>query len=129
VGLWFIGLTIALLWGMLAMITRFVPYIGAIISAIFPLVLAAAVGPGWMMILMTAALFLITEPLVGQAIEPLVVYGQSMGLSPVAVIISATFWTWLWGPIGLILATPLTMCLVVLGRHIDRLKFLRGDVW
>jgi predicted PurR-regulated permease PerM len=123
VGLWFIGLPSALLWGMLAMIMRFVPYIGAIISAIFPLVLAAAVGPGWTMILMTAALFLIAEPLVGQAIEPLVC-GQSAGLSPVAVIISATFWTWLWGPIGLILATPLTMCLVVWGRHIDRLKFL-----
>jgi AI-2E family transporter len=75
------------------------------------------------MVLMTAALFLITEPLVGQAIEPLV-YGQSAGLSPVAVIVSATFWTWLWGPIGLILATPLTTCLVVLGRHMDRLKFL-----
>ncbi len=72
---------------------------------------------------MTAALFLIAEPVVGQAIEPMV-YGQSAGLSPVAVIISATFWTWLWGPIGLIVATPLTMCLVVLGRHIDRLKFL-----
>jgi predicted PurR-regulated permease PerM len=123
VGLWFIGLPSALLWGMLAMIMRFVPYIGAIISAIFPLVLAAAVGPGWTMVLMTAALFVIAEPLVGQAIEPLV-YGQSAGLSPVAVIISATFWTWLWGPIGLILATPLTTCLVVLGRHIDRLKFL-----
>jgi hypothetical protein len=108
---------------MLAMIMRFVPYIGGVISAIFPLVLAAAVGPGWMMVLMTAALFLTAETVVGHAIEPLV-YGQSTGLSPVAVIASATFWTWLWGPIGLILATPLTMCLVVLGRHVDRLNFL-----
>jgi hypothetical protein len=105
------------------MIMRFVPYIGALISAIFPLVLAAAVGPGWTMVLMTAALFLITETIAGHVIEPLV-YGQSTGLSPVAVVASATFWTWLWGPIGLILATPLTMCLVVLGRHVDRLKFL-----
>jgi predicted PurR-regulated permease PerM len=123
IGLWLIGVPSAPLWGMLAMIMRFVPYIGALISAIFPLVLAAAVGPGWMMVLLTAGLFLITETVVGHAIEPLV-YGQSTGLSPVAVVASATFWTWLWGPIGLILATPLTMCLVVLGRHVDRLKFL-----
>ncbi len=123
VGLWFIGVPSAPLWGMLAMVMRFVPYVGAVISAIFPLVLAAAVDPGWSMVLMTAALFLIAELIIGQAIEPMV-YGQSTGLSPVAVITSATFWTWLWGPIGLILATPLTMCLVVLGRHIDRLKFL-----
>jgi hypothetical protein len=105
------------------MIMRFVPYIGALISAVFPLVLAAAVGPGWTMVLMTAALFLVAELIVGQAIEPLV-YGQSTGLSPVAVIVSATFWTWLWGPVGLILATPLSMCLVVVGRHVDRLEFL-----
>ena len=121
--LWLIGVPSAPLWGMLAMIMRFVPYIGALISAIFPLVLAAAVGPGWTMVLMTAALFLIAETLVGQAIEPMI-YGHSTGLSPVAVITAATFWTWLWGPIGLILATPLTMCLVVLGRHVDQLKFL-----
>ena len=123
VGLWLIGVPSAPLWGMLAMIMRFVPYIGAVVSAIFPLVLAAAVGPGWSMVMATAALFLITEPIVGHVIEPMV-YGQSTGLSPVAVIVSATFWTWLWGPIGLILATPLTMCLVVLGRHVDQMKFL-----
>jgi predicted PurR-regulated permease PerM len=122
-GLWFIGVPSAPLWGMLAMILRFVPYIGAAIAAIFPLILAAAVDPGWSMVLWTAALFLIVEPIVGHAIEPLL-YGHSTGLSPVAVITSATFWTWLWGPIGLILATPLTICLVVLGRHVDRLKFL-----
>ena len=123
IGLWIIGVPSAPLWGMLAMIMRFVPYIGALISAIFPLVLAAAVGPGWTMVLMTAALFLVAETIVGQAIEPLV-YGQSTGLSPVAVIASATFWTWLWGPVGLILATPLSMCLVVIGRHVDQLEFL-----
>src|ERR1700674_2928765 len=122
-GLWFIGVPSAPLWGMLAMILRFVPYVGAVISAIFPLVLAAAVGPGWTMVLWTVALFLVVEPIVGHVIEPLV-YGRSTGLSPVAVITSATFWTWLWGPIGLVLATPLTICLVVLGRHVDRLKFL-----
>jgi predicted PurR-regulated permease PerM len=123
IALWLIGVPSAPLWGMLALIMRFVPYIGALISAIFPLVLAAAVGPGWTMVLMTAALFLVAETVVGQAIEPMI-YGHSTGLSPVAVITAATFWTWLWGPIGLILATPLTMCLVVLGRHVDQLKFL-----
>jgi len=122
IGLWFIGVPSAPLWGMLAMILRFVPYIGALISAIFPLVLSAAVGPDWSMVMWTAALFAIVEPIVGHVIEPML-YGQSTGLSPVAVITSATFWTWLWGPIGLILATPLTMCLVVIGRHVDRLKF------
>jgi predicted PurR-regulated permease PerM len=122
-GLWFIGVPSAPLWGMLAMILRFVPYIGPPISAIFPLVLAAAVGTGWAMVLWTGALFLVVESIVGNAVEP-VVCGHSTGLSPVAIIASATFWTWLWGPIGLILATPLSVCLVVLGRHVDRLKFL-----
>ncbi len=123
IGLSIIGVPSAPLWGMLATILRFVPYIGAPIAAIFPLVLAAAVVPGWTMVLWTAALFLTVEPIAGHLIEPLV-YGRSSGLSPVAVIVSATFWTWLWGPIGLILSTPLTICLVVLGRHVDRLKFL-----
>ena len=122
-GLWLIGVPSAPLWGMLAMILRFIPYIGAVISAIFPLILAAAVGPDWTMAAWTAALFVIVEPIVGHVIEPMLT-GQSTGLSPVAVVTSAAFWTWLWGPIGLILATPLTMCLVVLGRHVDRLKFL-----
>jgi predicted PurR-regulated permease PerM len=102
IGLWAIGVPSAPLWGLLAMVLRFVPYIGAIVAAI---------------------LFLIVEPLIGHVVEPMV-YGHSSGLSPVAVVVSATFWTWLWGPIGLILATPLTMCLVVLGRHVERLKFL-----
>lgn len=122
-GLWLIGVPSPVLWGILAGILRFVPYIGAFISAAFPLALAAAVDPGWSMLLWTAALFLIVEPIVGHVIEPLV-YGHSTGLSPVAVVASATFWTWLWGPIGLVLATPLTVCLVVLGRHVERLEFL-----
>ena len=122
-GLWVIGVPNAPLWGMLAMILRFVPYIGAVIAAILPLIIAAAVGPSWTMVLWTAALFVVVEPLAGHVVEPLL-FGHSTGLSPVAVIAAATFWTWLWGPIGLILATPLTVCLVVLGRHVDRLKFL-----
>ena len=123
IGLWIIGVPSPALWGILAMVLRFVPYIGPPVSAIFPLVLAAAVGTGWGMVLWTAALFLVVEAVLGQAIEP-VVFGHRTGLSPVAIIVSATFWTWLWGPIGLILATPLTVCLVVLGRHVDRFKFL-----
>ena len=84
-GLWLIGVPSAILWGMLSAVLRFVPYVGAAISAIFPLVLAAAVDPGWSMLLLTAALFLVVEPLVGQVVEPLV-YGHSTGLSPVAVV-------------------------------------------
>jgi predicted PurR-regulated permease PerM len=123
VGLELIGVPSAPLWGLIAMIMRFVPYIGALISAVFPLILAAAVGSGWEMLLMTGALFAVLELLAGQVIEPLV-YGHSTGLSPVAIIVSASFWTWLWGPVGLVLATPLTICLVVVGRHVDRLQFL-----
>jgi len=118
-----IGVPSAPLWGILAMALRFVPYIGAAIAAILPLIVAAVVGDGWSMALWTAALFLVAEPLAGHVIEPML-YGHSSGLSPVAIVMSATFWTWLWGPIGLVLATPLTICLVVLGRHVDRLEFL-----
>ncbi|TCR63173.1 AI-2E family transporter [Bosea sp. BK604] len=122
-GLWAIGVPSPLLWGILTAILRFIPYIGAIISAAFPLALTIAVDPGWSMLLWTAALFLIAEPVAAHVVEPLV-YGRSTGLSPVAVVAAATFWTWLWGPIGLVLATPLTVCLVVLGRHVERLEFL-----
>ena len=122
-GLWFIGVPSAILWGILAAVLRFVPYIGAAIAAAFPLALAVAVDPTWSMLLWTLGLFLIVEPIVGHVIEPMV-YGHSTGLSPVAVVASATFWTALWGPIGLVLATPLTVCLVVLGRHVERLAFL-----
>lgn len=122
-GLTFIGIPSAILWGILAAVLRFVPYIGSAISAAFPLALAAAVDPGWSMLAWTLALFLGVGPIVSQVIEPLA-YGQSTGLSPVAIVVSATFWTALWGPIGLVLATPLTVCLVVLGRHVERLEFL-----
>ena len=119
----FIGVPSAILWGILAAVLRFVPYIGSAISAAFPLALAAAVDPGWSMLAWTLGLFLGVGPIVSQVIEPLA-YGQSTGLSPVAIVVSATFWTALWGPIGLVLATPLTVCLVVLGRHVERLEFL-----
>jgi len=123
IGLELIGVPSAPLWGLIAMILRFVPYIGALISAVFPLILAAAVGSGWQMLILTAALFVVLELLAGQVIEPLI-FRHSSGLSPVAIILSASFWTWLWGPVGLVLATPLTVCLVVVGRHVDRLQFL-----
>jgi predicted PurR-regulated permease PerM len=122
-GLALIGIPNPVLWGMLAAALRFVPYIGAFIAAAFPLALAVAVDPGWTTVILTAALFLIVELIVGQILEPLL-YGHSTGISPVAVVVAAMFWTWLWGPIGLLLSTPLTVCLDVLGRHIDRLQFL-----
>lgn len=123
IGLAFIGVPNPVLWGILAALFRFVPYIGSLISGLLPLALAAAVDPGWSMMLWTAALFLIAEPIMGQLVEPLV-YGHSTGLSPVAVIVAAIFWAWLWGPIGLILSMPLTLCLVVLGRNVKRLEFI-----
>jgi predicted PurR-regulated permease PerM len=122
-GLWLIGIPSAILWGILAGVLRFVPYVGAFISAVFPLVLAVAVDPGWSLMLWTAALFFVVEPVAAHVLEPLI-YGRSTGLSPLAVVVSATLWTALWGPIGLVLATPLTICLVVMGRHVESLKFL-----
>ena len=122
-GLFAIGVPSPALWGVLAGLLRFLPYIGAILAVLPPLILAAAVGPDWTMSLWVIGLFVAVELSVGYIVEPLV-YGRSTGLSPIAVIVSAIFWTWLWGPIGLILSTPLTLCLVVLGRHVKRLEFL-----
>ena len=123
IGLYFIGVPNPVLWGMLSGLLRFVPYIGSFIAAGLPIALAAAVDPGWSMAIWTAALYIVIELLVGQAVEPLM-YGHSTGLSPLAVVVAAIFWSWLWGPIGLILSMPLTLCLVVLGRHVERLEFL-----
>ena len=123
IGLFLIGVPSPLLWGVLATLLRFIPYIGAVLAGALPVALAAAVDPSWNLVIWTAALFLVTEPVMGQMVEPMV-YGHSTGLSPVSVVISAIFWSWLWGPIGLILSTPLTLCLVVLGRHVQRLEFL-----
>ncbi|MGH8270485.1 MAG: AI-2E family transporter, partial [Steroidobacteraceae bacterium] len=102
---------------------RFVPYIGSWIAALLAMTLAAAVTPGWTKVIWTAALYGATELTMGQAVEPLV-YGHSTGLTPIAVVIAAIFWTWIWGPIGLIISTPITLCLVVLGRHVEQLEFL-----
>jgi predicted PurR-regulated permease PerM len=122
-GLWLIGVPQPWLWGLVAGILRFVPYVGVPLAALTPLVLSLAVGTGWSMMLWTAALYFVLEPITGQVIEPFV-YGRSVGLSPVAVVVAATFWTWAWGPVGLLLSTPLTLCLAVLGRHVERLRFL-----
>lgn len=122
-GLWAIGVPSPILWGVFALLMRFVPYIGSAISALLPLALAAAVAPGWSMVAWTGGLFLVTETTMGQIVEPLL-YGHSTGLSPFAVIVSALFWAWLWGPIGLILSTPFTVLLVVLGHHVEHLEFL-----
>ncbi len=122
-GLWLIGLPSPVLWGVLSAMLRFVPYVGPVLAAGLPIALAAGVSPGWAMVGWTAGLFIAVEAITGQVIEPLL-YGHSTGLSPFAVVVAATFWTWLWGPIGLILSTPLTLCLVVMGRHVKRLEFL-----
>ena len=122
-GLWAIGVPSPILWGVFSLLMRFVPYIGSAISALLPLALAAAVSPGWGMAIETGVLFGVTETIMGQVVEPLL-YGHSTGLSPFAVIVSALFWAWMWGPIGLILSTPFTVLLVVLGRHVEHLEFL-----
>jgi predicted PurR-regulated permease PerM len=122
-GLWLIGVPNPALWGVLAMLLRFVPYIGPVIAAAFPAALAIAVDPGWSMLLWVVGLFVVTEAITGQLIEPWL-YGQSTGLSSVAVVVAAAFWTLLWGPVGLLVSTPLTMCLVVLGRHVEHFGFL-----
>ena len=128
-GLWLIGVPSPIVWGILAMLMRFVPYVGPFIAAALPLLLAAVVEPGWTTFLLTAALYLVSELTMGQVVEPLV-FGHGTGVSPIAVILSTVFWTWLWGPLGLLLAMPLTVCLVVLGRHVEGLSFfevLLGD--
>ncbi|MEO5615326.1 MAG: AI-2E family transporter [Cypionkella sp.] len=119
VGLYFIGVPNAVLWGLLTLVLRFVPYIGSALAAAFPLFLAFAVAPDWSAVLWTGALFITIELITGNVIEPWL-YGSRTGLSPLAIIVAAIFWTFLWGPLGLILSTPLTVCLVVLGRHIPQ---------
>lgn len=123
IGLWLIGVPNPMLWSMLALVLRFVPYIGPIVSATFPLLLSIAVDPGWSMLFWTGALFLALELFINNVVEPWL-YGSSTGLSSIAIILAAIFWTWLWGPVGLMLSTPLTVCLAVLGRYVPQLAFL-----
>lgn len=122
-GLAIIGVPNAPLWATLTAILRFVPYIGVWLAAILATLLAAAVAPGWSLMLMTLSLYVVVETIAGQLVEPQL-YGHSTGLSPLAVVVAAIFWSWLWGPVGLIMSTPLTLCLVVAGRHVKALNLL-----
>ena len=122
-GLWAVGVPNPALWGLIGAMLRFVPYIGVPIAAVFPLALTLAVDPGWVMMFWTLGIFVVLESITGQAVEPWL-YGRNMGLSALAVVVAAGFWTFVWGPVGLLLSTPLTMCLVVIGRHVDQLRFL-----
>ncbi|WP_119300751.1 AI-2E family transporter [Dongia deserti] len=123
IGLYIIGVPNAVLWGLLAIFLRFIPYLGPFLAALFPMTLAFAVDPGWSMLLWVAGLFLAMELVSNNFLEPWL-YGSSTGLSPLSVIAAAIFWTTLWGPVGLILSTPLTVCLIVIGRYVPRLSFL-----
>jgi predicted PurR-regulated permease PerM len=129
VGLYFIGVPNPILWGCLATVLRFIPYLGPVMGALLPISLSFAVSPGWTLPLLTVTLFVVLELFSNNVLEPWL-YGSSTGLSPVAVLVAAVFWTMLWGPIGLLMSTPLTVCLVVLGRHVPQLGFfdvLLGD--
>jgi len=123
IGLWLIGVPNPILWGVLATVLRFIPYVGPVVSSLFPIILSFAVSPGWTDPLLTIALFLVLELFSNNVLEPWL-YGSSTGLSPVAIIAAAVFWITLWGPVGVLLATPLTVCMVVIGRHVPQLQFL-----
>ena len=123
IGLYFIGVPNAALWALLAGLLRFIPYVGPVIGACMPVALAFAVHPGWIAVIETTALFVVLELTVSNVVEPWL-YGSSTGVSAIAILVAAVFWTWLWGPVGLLLSTPLTVCLVVMGRYIPHLSFL-----
>lgn len=123
VGLYFIGIPNYIFWGLFAMVLRFLPYIGPWIAAAFPIALSIAAFESWNQPLLTIGLFVICELVSNNIIEPWL-YGTTTEISPLAVIVSALFWTWLWGGIGLVLATPLTVCLAVAGKYLPALAFL-----
>jgi hypothetical protein len=122
-GLFLIGVPYAVTWGSLAAALRFIPYLGAFVALLLPLAISLAVFPGWLEPALVVGLFLVLELTTGSVLEPWL-YGQSAGVSQVALLIALTFWAWLWGPVGLLMATPLTVCLVVLGKHLPALGFL-----
>ena len=123
IGLYFIGIPNAMLWGLLAIVLRFLPYIGPWIAAGFPVLLSVAVSDSWTTFAFTIGLFVVVELISNNVVEPWL-YGAQTGLSPLAVLVSAVFWTWLWGIAGLVLATPLTVCLVVMGKHVPHMRWL-----
>src|SRR5262249_26038484 len=124
-----IGVPYFLLWGLVCGLLRFIPYVGTWTGGALLVIFTVAVFPGWREPLITAAVFTVVELLASKAAEPLL-FGKGTGLSPVALAISAAFWTWLWGPIGLVLSTPIMTCLVVLGKYIPQMELvavLLGD--
>jgi hypothetical protein len=123
-GLFLIGVPYAILWGFLGAALRFIPYVGPAVSALLPIALSLAVFPGWVQPFMVVGLIGLLELSSNMAMEPLL-YGQSAGVSAVALLVAIAFWTWLWRPVGLLLATPLTVCLGVLGKYVPQLKFVR----
>jgi hypothetical protein len=122
IGLLLIGLPNALLWGVLTAVLRFVPYIGPWIAAMMPIAISLAVFDGWLQPALVLGLFIVNELVSNNVIEPWL-YGSSTGISTIGILTSAVFWTWIWGPIGLVLATPLTVCLTVVGRYVPQLAF------
>ena len=122
-GLFCFGLPYALLWGLLAAVWRFIPYVGPALAALLPMALSLAVFAGWIKPLLVGVLFVLLELITNMLLEPLL-YGRSAGVSQVALLMAFAFWTWLWGPVGLLLATPLTVCLGVLGKYVPHLAFL-----
>lgn len=129
IGLYIIGVPYALLWGFLSAILRFIPYVGTWISALFPFAISFATSDGWAQPITVFAFFAILDIITGQVVEPLL-FGHQTGVAPIALVIAAAFWLWLWGPIGLLLSTPITVCLAVIGAHVPKLRplaLLLGD--
>jgi len=123
IALLLIGVPYWFLWGFLTMVLRFIPFVGSWLSAAFPILLSIAIAPGWGQPVWVLCVFIVLDLTTGNVIEPLL-FGHSTGVSPVALLVAAAFWTWVWGPVGLVLSTPLTLCLVVLGQHVPRFRFL-----
>ena len=123
IGLYFIGVPHAVLWGVLSALLRFIPYIGTPIGTLLPMAMALAVFPGWSQVLLILVFFLVVELSLANVIEPWL-YGAHTGVSSLAILVAAIFWATIWGPVGLILSTPLTMCLILIGRYVPHLNFL-----
>ncbi len=123
IGLWFIGVPYAPLWGFFGALLRYIPYLGPWLAATLPIMLSLLISPDWSIAIMVATLFGVLELFTNMIFEPMI-YGRGIGVSQAALLISVAFWTWLWGPIGLVLASPLTVCIVVLGRYVPYLNFI-----
>jgi len=122
-GLWLIGIPNPLFWGMMASLFRYIPYAGPWLAASMPIAVAIAIGSSWSQPVLVLALFAVIEILTANLVEPRL-YGNSTGITPLAVLLAAVFWTWVWGPIGLLLSMPLTVCLVSIARYAPQLEIL-----